>query len=230
MKKEPPPNLSGPVEKLAAKLLTGHCTDVKEEIAIAALLAQRNYQFSLADLQMLGGRGRHWGLKLAYLLVHKGYRFTVDQLEIMGDSAGGYFGRTLSLEMASHGYPFTVEEVVRLKNPKDDFDATLAHWLAAFGKTFSVDEILSLGNPVIRYSEDEIYDYDIERAMSWCISEISQEKEYASRQNLLHNGATIAHIMAREGHRFSDDEIYKLGNPKDMAGLTIKSWMKRIKP
>jgi hypothetical protein len=221
----PRKNLSAPEEKLAAKLINGRCADVNEEVSIAAILAQKNYQFPPEVIPRLSRRGRHWGLKLAFILAYKGYVFTVDQLEIIGDSADGYFGRTVSLEMASHGHQFPFEEVVRLKNPRDHFDATLAHWLAAYGKIFSVDEILTLGNPVIRYYEDDIYDCDVTRAMSWCISEISQAKEYESRRNLLHNGATIAHIMAREGHRFTDLDIIHLGNPKDKAGLTIKDWM-----
>jgi hypothetical protein len=149
-------------------------------------------------------------------------------LEIIGDTTDGYFGRTLSIEMASHGHQFSFEEVVRLKNPKDDFEATLAHWLASFGKTFSVDEIIFLGNPVIQYYEDDVYDCDVSRAMSWCINQISQEAEYESRRNLLHNGATIAHIMAREGHRFTDEEIARMGNQVDKAGLTIKDWMDKV--
>jgi hypothetical protein len=31
--------------------------------------------------------------------------------------------------------------------------------------------------------------------------------------------------MAREGHRFTVEEIKALGNPKDARGLTIADWM-----
>ncbi len=41
------------------------------------------------------------------------------------------------------------------------------------------------------------------------------------------NGATVAHIMAREGHKFKVEEIKALGNPVDAAGLTIADWMEK---
>lgn len=227
MQKNPIMNLSQPVEKLAEKLLDRKCSDLEEEFSIASRLVKENYQFPPEDVPRLGGRGRIWGLKLACLLARGGYGFTVNQLEIIGDFIDDAYGRTVSIEMASHGHTFAFDEVVRLNNPVDQFGATLAHWLAAFGKSFSVDEIIALGNPVINYTGDEIYDYDIERAMCWSIKQISQDAEYEAKQNILHNGATIAHIMAREGFIFSEMEIIRLGNPADRAGLKIKDWMER---
>jgi hypothetical protein len=227
MKKNHGIDLSKPLGELAATLINGKCSDLAEETSIASLLAKNNYQFPLEDVPLLSGRGRVWGLKLAYLLAREGYSFTIDQIAKIGDSTEGAYRRTLSIEMASHGHQFSFEEVAWLKNPKDQFEATLAHWLAAFGKIFSVDEIIALGNPVINYSVDEIYDYDVSRAMCGCISQISQDAEYKTKQNILHNGATIAHIMAREGTRFSEEEIIRLGNPVDRVGLTIKDWMEK---
>ncbi len=105
-----------------------------------------------------------------------------------------------------------------LKNPKDRLGATLAHWLAFLGKRFSVKEIGLLGNPTINFNDGDLYDYDIMWGRVWFIDDISQKDEYQNRRNILHNGATIGHVMAREGHRFTDEEIARLGNPVDTAG------------
>lgn len=212
---------------LSEKLINLQCTEIKEELSIATRLAKENHPFPAEVIPRLSGRGRVWGYSLALLLARAGYAFTAGQLEIIGDAIDKGYGRTLSIEVAAHGHTFSFDDVVLLQNPRDQYGATLAHWLAAFGKTFTVDEIITLGNPVINYSEDVIYDYDIERSMSWSIKEISQDEEYKSKQNILHNGATIAHIMAREGARFSEVEIIRLGNPADYAGLKIKDWMER---
>jgi hypothetical protein len=49
------------------------------------------------------------------------------------------------------------------------------------------------------------------------------------KENILHNKATVVHTIARGGFPFTDEEIQKLGNPKDKAGLTISDWMERVR-
>jgi hypothetical protein len=38
-------------------------------------------------------------------------------------------------------------------------------------------------------------------------------------------GASVAHIMAREGYEFSVEEILTLGNPVDLNGASLVDWM-----
>ena len=159
-----------------------------------------------------------------------GYMFTTEQILILGDYPGEEKkrDRTLSLWMIHFGHHFSFEEIIRLNNPADRFGATLAHWEARFGHRFSVAELLVLGNVIIDYSENNVYYFDIMIPYCLFIGDISEDEEYNCGSELLHNGATVAHIMAREGHRFTNKEISKLGNPIDKAGLSIKDWMERV--
>jgi hypothetical protein len=57
---------------------------------------------------------------------------------------------------------------------------------------------------------------------------LNPDYDYQNKTAILYNGATVAHIMAREGHHFSDEEIQKLGDPKDQAGLKLADWMAKV--
>ena len=137
-------------------------------------------------------------------------------------------GDPLPIVAARNGYHLSFQEILQLNNPSDRFSATLAHWLTFTGQKFTLEELLRLGNPSIEYDEGDFYDYGYDFSVEITIAQISQEEDYSKRRYILHNGATIAHIMAREGHRFTDEEIARLGNPKDKMGLTIKDWMERV--
>jgi hypothetical protein len=50
--------------------------------------------------------------------------------------------------MAFWGHKFTVDEILRLGNPTDNYGNTIAHTMACWGHEFTVDEILQLGDPV----------------------------------------------------------------------------------
>ncbi len=158
-----------------------------------------------------------------------GFPFTVDQILFLGDYPDATWRIPISIELAKLGYRFTLEEILRLNNPKDTLGATLAHWLAFKGQIFTLDQILKLGNPVVEYRPDDMYPGDAAWQDYLLVRDVSEAEVYAKKHFILHNGATIGHIMAREGHRFTDEEIARLGNPVDRAGLTIKDWMNRVK-
>jgi hypothetical protein len=121
-----------------------------------------------------------------------------------------------------------LEEIIRLRNPADRLKATLAHWLARNGQVFSVAELMRLGNPIIRYDPDFLHELEAENDYRFNATE---EGCYENQWELTHRRATVAHIMARQGYQFSDEEINNLGNPMDGYNMTLRDWyLKTSKP
>jgi hypothetical protein len=186
---------------------------------VAHEMAMQGHQFCLSDLKALGNPPDGSGITIAHLMANNGFKFTVDELLALGDSPD-FEKITISHCMVRGGHQFTFDEIIRLNNPAELFGVTLSHWMARWGHRFTIDELIKIGNPVITYPEGNLYFND-----GIYYKLINDDVEYESKRDLMHNGATVAHIMAREGHQFSFDEIKALGNPKDAAGRTLADWM-----
>jgi hypothetical protein len=222
-------------EEAYGRACNGHAFNVDELRSfgqtaprIACAMAAQNHFLPFDALLELGfTSAQPFSRELFRLMAAAGCGFTADQILILGDTPHGLWNRTLSIEVAAAGgKPFTLDEILRLHNPADAFGATLAHWQAFHGMRFTVDDLLTLHNPAIHYAADTLYDLDLYQR-EYTIADISEEREYGQKINILHNGATVAHIMAREGQRFSQEEIARLGNPLDAGGMSIGDWMDR---
>ncbi len=157
--------------------------------------------------------------KLEVLLaqINKNQFLTFEQIVALGDPAV-FQNETLSLYSAWKGQVFTFDQIKILKNPEDYFGATLAHWCAKNGKRFSPSEILALGNPILSVSLDDYYNA---RGLVEYNIGTSPADAYLLGGHIVQEGATIAHIMRREGYEFSHEEIAALGNPLDAAGRSL---------
>ena len=203
--------------------------DNASEIILA--MARQKHYLSVDDLLKLkitSGpfRSCSSGWYALRIMAFNGVEFTTDQILQLGDFPKEKLNEflPLSIWMVIHGRFFTFDDIVRLNNPADKYGATLAHWQARSGYRFSVEELIQLGNKRIDYSEREIFNIDLVHGQVITVGNISEEEQYENMTALLHKGATVAHIMAREGHKFTDEEIEKLGNPKDAEGLSLKNW------
>jgi hypothetical protein len=168
--------------------------------------------------------------KIALNQARNGYFFSVEQILFFGDPSDAD-GTTISLWQAKNNYHFTLEEILKLRNPADKIGATVAHWMAFLGHSFSVNELLKIGNDRIKFVFSDLIDKNNTAYNIYFYGEKYRDAEddFANKIVPFHQGATVAHIMAREGHQFTEEEIEQLGNPKDAAGLTIKDWMEQIK-
>jgi hypothetical protein len=121
------------------------------------------------------------------------------------------------------GASYTYQEIMSVGNPTDSHGATLAHWQAFQGHRFTIPELLTFPEK-ISYPPDEIFwTHEIQGSVGfYCI--LTPAEAYDMKEAVAHQGATVAHIMAREGYDFSDEEIEQLHNPVDADGKTIKDW------
>jgi hypothetical protein len=191
--------------------------------SIALKLLNNGYHFTFDELLKMG----EVGPEIAWWMSYYRHIFTMDELITLGDIHFEDGERTISINMATRGHKvFTFDEIQRLNNPADKFGATLAHWQARYEHLFSVDELLKLNNARISYFPGDEYYMDSCRYIWYSVADIDEGQAYRSSENLMHNGATVAHIMARQGHQFKDEEIGLLGDPKDAAGLSVSDWMK----
>lgn len=200
---------------------------------ILAMAKQKNFLCAddLIKLNITSGPFRSCasGWYALRIMAFNGCEFTTEEIIQLGDVPKDELKkfRPISIWMAIHGHFFTFDDIIRLNNPADKYGATLAHWQARSGYRFSVDELIKLGNRRINYSKGEIFYYDLMQPLLLTVGDISEDEQYENMTELLHNGATIAHIMAREGYKFTDEEIEKLGNPRDAEGLSLKDWMEK---
>jgi hypothetical protein len=144
-----------------------------------------------------------------------GKEFNFDELLRLGNP-GNVFRTTLAHSMAEQGYAFSLDQLLALGNPEDDFGVTIAHWMAARGHIFSLNDLLMLGNPKIRPNP---------WMLDWWSSADFTSQLIDSGSPAERIGASVAHIMAREGHEFSVEEILTLGNPVDLKGASLVDWM-----
>jgi hypothetical protein len=148
---------------------------------------------------------------------HKG-KMIVEMTTLLRQIKDFSYTPALARLMAKHGFMFNMDELIQIGNLPEGYEwATSAHWMARNGYRFTIDELLRLGNPATKIQSLLRLEHDF-------IIE-STEDDYQNRWGIAHDGATVAHIMAREGYRFSVDEIKALGNPKDAAGRTLADWM-----
>ena len=198
-------------------------------------MARGGHFLSIDDLIKLRITDVHYtakyeGWQTLQLMASKGCEFTTDQIIQFGffpywDSERDL---PLSIWMVKSGHYFNIDEIIRLGNPNDRWGATLAHWQARYGYQFEIDDLIRLGDCRIHFKDDDVVWTDYSSGnMYWTIADISVDEQYDRKTELLHNGATVAQIMAREGYKFTDEEIERLGNPRDAAGLSLKDWMER---
>jgi hypothetical protein len=160
-------------------------------------------------------------------MAEKGAMFTTDQILANGDATSNT--ETISLWMARHGHQFTFEEITRLGNPVGNLHATLAHWSAKKGYRFNLDELLVFGDIRIRYSTGDLHKFfeglEPDDRLYYEGFYLDEDYEYNAKDDeyydIFYNGATVAHIMAREGYMFTKEDITRLGNPKDGNGLPM---------
>lgn len=158
-----------------------------------------------------------------------GFVFTTDQLLQYGDFPENEKNAItpIPISLVLQGHFFTCDDIILLKNPTDELGASMAHWQARLGYQFTIDDLIRLGDIRINYSKNDLYYFDIMVPIVLTIADFSEDEEYSKKCALLHNGATVAHIMAREGYKFTDEEIEKLGDPRDAEGLSLKDWMEK---
>jgi ankyrin repeat protein len=193
----------------------------KDGETLAHLMAYHGYNFSLSELTQLGNPKDKNGQTAAHNMAENGHRFSSDEIRVLCDPMDKRYD-AIPMSMAMHGHQFSWEELLIYKDLRGSCNATIAHWMAKYGHHFSLEELLQIGNQVISYSKESLYD-----SRSYC--NVDEEEYYRDNIDVMHNGATVAHIMAREGHRFTNSEIEALGNPKDAEGLTIADWMTKRK-
>jgi hypothetical protein len=191
--------------------------------SVVVRLIKDGYHFTYDDVSEY----RDDTCRIAWWMAYYRHLFSMEELLALSDQHYQEWNRTISINMVVRGHKvFTFDEIQRLGNPADRFGATLAHWQARCGHQFTVDELLLLKDARINYYSDDNYYVDTTRYIWLTMADIDEREIYRSFENLLHNGATVAHIMARESHRFTDEEIAILGDPKDDAGLSVSDWMK----
>jgi hypothetical protein len=120
-------------------------------------------------------------------------------------------------------YPFTYQEIMSIGNPTDSHGATLAHWRAFQGHRFTIPELLTLPEKISYKEDEEFLTHEIQSSVGYWMC-LSPTDAYLMKEAVAHQGATVALIMAREGHVFTDEEIEQLHNPLDAEGKSIKDW------
>jgi hypothetical protein len=192
---------------------------------VAHIMAMQDYPFEVSDLIAIGNPKDYYDLTVAHLMAFRGKIFSVNEILLLGDTHTQGDEDTISLIMAMNGHLFTFHEIMRLGNPYNWCKCTIAHWMARYGHCFSINELLLLRNPKISLPDFDFSEgFGADQTYSPLIN---CDEYYRSMRGVYHRGATVAHIMAREGHRFTDEEITALGNPKDREGMTIADWMNR---
>lgn len=129
-------------------------------------------------------------------------------------------GQTIIHELANLGYKFSVNDLVEIGNPSDNFGITVAHFMVNKTFKFSVSELLAIGNPSDKRGNTVahwIADYDYG---SFTVDELMQLGNPSNKQ-----GETISHLMAERLHVFSIDELLILGNPADNSDFTVAHQM-----
>jgi hypothetical protein len=212
--------LGNPVERFGASL--------------AHRMAEHGFEFTLDEIFEIDKRRsvacttvknvqRYTTEDILKIMAKHGHEFTIEEILKIDQ----YFEPddfTFSLWLVSNFHKFNFDDLIKLGNPEDRFGASLAHWMAFNGYRFSLQELNIIGSLVISYTKKHLCEEDIIFG-GWY--DLNENETYQQKRYILHNGATVAHIMAREGYQFTDEEIEQLGNPKDSAGLTIKDWMHR---
>lgn len=215
---------------------------------------------------------RH-NLRLSSIMPLGGYRFTVAEIEALGYSETNYSILNIPISvdeinqlpkdsldlslwdyMAWRGYPFTVEEIIRLGNPRNVLGLTLAENMLLAGHQFSENEIreleeftpgqehtlrkyVSMGGKTLIDNgklESEIIgplSENLKTAL-FLLKWVSKDERYTDdeiRKSRVprKDGRrfTEAFCMARAGYLFTVGQIKAIGNPKDDNGLTIADWM-----
>lgn len=136
------------------------------------------------------------------------------------------FGNTLSHYFASHGFQFTIEQLIELGDPKSNSQTTVSMEMAAcidprLRKSFTFDEIIQLGNPINQYSESLGY-----------LSTLNGRSFSAQEIVFLEKDCEIKR-MALEiigiGFLFSDDDVALLSNSGYSKELLISRINERRK-
>lgn len=125
-------------------------------------------------------------------------------------------GASLSFSFAKTGHIFSVEQLIKLRNPTGyENEETVAHWMANRGHVFTVDELLQLGNPPDLQGQTVAH-WMVERNNFFNADEIIRlGNPYDSL------GETLAHYVAYHGGKFTIEEILKMKNPSDNFGHTV---------
>jgi hypothetical protein len=187
-------------------------------VEILCDMAEHGFEFTIDEILKIGE-----GQRVACAMAKHGHQFTIDEI-LKIDNYFDPFGFSFSFWLESHFHKFSFDDLIKLGNPVDSFGASLAHWMAFQGYRFSMQELNNIGSLVISYTNNQLYEEDVIFGGGY---DMNENETYQQKRYILHNGATVAHIMAREGFQFTEEEIEQLGNPKDNAGLTINDWMQR---
>lgn len=190
---------------------------------------------SAKEIIELGNPRDKYKICLLERSLREGYKYTFTEiLDICKATVGLSFAKQqkLAIEMlfwaAWLEYPFTYQEIMSIGNPIDEHGATLAHWRAFHGHHFTIPELLTLPEK-ISYKEDDVFvTHEIQGSIGYWMC-LSPAEAYSEKEAVAHQGATVAHIMAREGYAFTDEEIEQLHNPLDADGKSIKDWQPKQK-
>ena len=140
------------------------------------------------------------------------FRLDVNQNQIirMGNP------NSLAQIAASNGVVFSLCDILRLNNPRDDYGCTLAHVMAQAGNFLSIEDLILFGNPADVKSVTVAH----EMAMHGYDFSVEQIMELGNPADK--NGVTLAHICAASGgQRLSVEDILELGNPANFNGETV---------
>jgi hypothetical protein len=86
-------------------------------------------------------------MKLTDMLVSRGFRLKENQKDCLAFKMGSN-GYTIAYALAHSGYPFSLDDLLSMKNSVTDDLYTVAHY--SYNRNFTFEEILALGNPVTR--------------------------------------------------------------------------------
>lgn len=212
----------------------------EDGLTVAHVMARQGHAFSFSELKAIKNPAienessqNNVGLTVAHEMARQGNILTHAEIMHLGNPKRKNGESLLSLshmnsqQMVKNGHRFTVDEIIRMGNRRDSCGATLAHWMAFYGHRFTVDELIRLKNPRVIYTE--MAHQLLIPLREFEPSTYTEASWYTHKSEVLHDGGTVAHIMAREGCQFTDEGIEALGNPVDGYGMTIKDWMGKDK-
>ncbi len=204
-------------------------SDSERGRSIIHTLAQCGYVFTFDELMALQNpKEPRYGNSIASSMVANGSFFTLEQILALGE-LNNQDTISLPLEMARHGYQFTFEEILRIKNPADDFGITLAH--LCIHKSAQIDYrgyhnnwMSSSGEPYEEYKYS-VFNHSYNHIFNnppFTVEQLIQLGNPADK-----DGDTIAHWMAKADHIFTEKDLMQLGDPRNKKGESIAYIMAR---
>lgn len=124
-------------------------------------------------------------------------------------------GTTIAHVLADKGYPFTIEQLIEIGDPKTDTGDSVSLWMAGENThDFTFDEIMRLGNPINENNDDDTIGFEMTaHGKMYTLEQILTLEKGVRNEN-----KRMAINMINHRHVFSNDEIEQLiesGYPRE---------------